>query len=193
MANPDRPSGFKPVGTLDGGSWVGRLRRYEASDRSSDTTNNHGDLYIGDPVKITSGKVLAANSGDTVLGVVVGFGDNHGVDPNGKGPFDPTDLETRYLSHTNTAAYVWVAPAQGCVFEVQTASDLDLTPGDPADFSTDAAEAHGDRTTGLSTCELVANANGDVVVVDHVHAVDNDETLANARHVVRFTTTEFTQ
>lgn len=191
MANPDRPNGFIPVGTLDGSPWNGKVRRYAAADRSSDSTNNHGDIYVGDPVSLSSGAIVPADSGDTVVGVAVAVGVEDSVN-DGIGPFDPNNLEKRYLA-LGEDGYVYVAPADGVLFEVQTAADLDLVPGSAADFSTDADEAHGSRVTGRSSAELVANSNGDVVVVEDNLAVDNDTSLANARHVVRFTTTAFTQ
>jgi hypothetical protein len=192
MANPDRPSGFRPVKSLTGAPINMMLRKIQTGDRSSDTTNNHGDIYVGDPIAITSGLALPANSGDTIAGVCVGVGtadSDHGE----VGMFNPSNLERRYLPLADTTGYIWYCPAEGVVFEAQTAADLDLLPGDPCDFSTDANEAHGSQTTGLSSAELVANSNGDVVVVENVEAVDNDVTIANARHLVRFTTTEFAQ
>jgi hypothetical protein len=169
MANPDRPSGFRPVKSLTGHPVNMMIRAYQTGDRSSDTTGNHGDIYVGDPVKLSSGLVLPANSGDTILGVCVGVG-TADSDHGDVGMFNPATLERRYLPLADTTGYVWVVPAEGVLFEVQTAADLDLVPGSAADFSTDANEAHGSQTTG-----------------------DNDVTITNARHLVRFTTTAFAQ
>lgn len=191
MANPDRPNGFRPVKSLIGAPINMMLRKYEAADRSADTTNNHGDIYVGDPVSLSSGKVVPANSGGTILGVCVGVGVD-GSDHGDVGMFDPSNLEKRYLGLAESG-YVWVCPAEGVLFEVQTAADLDLVPGSAADISTDATEAHGSRTTGLSSCELVSSVNADVHVVEDVAAPDNDTTLVNARHLVRFALTAFEQ
>ena len=193
MANVDRPNGFRFAKTLDGGSAVAMVRKYEAADRSADTTNNHGDIYIGDPVKLVSGKVLPANSGDTILGVAVGTGNSSDIDHGDQGYFNANSLETRYLAHEETTGLVAVLPASNCLFEVQTAADLDLLPGSAADISTDATEAHGSRTTSLSSCELVTSVNADVKVVEQVETPDNDATLVNARHLVMFQTIENAQ
>lgn len=191
MANPDRPNGFRPAKSLTGTPINLMLRRYEAADRSADTTNNHGDIYVGDPVALSSGKVVPANSGNTILGVCVGIGVD-ASDHGDVGMFDPSNLEKRYLAY-NESGYIWVCPAEGVLFEVQTAADLDLVPGSAADISTDATEAHGSRTTGVSSCELVTSVNADVNVVQDVNNDENDTTLVNARHLVRFALTAFEQ
>ena len=184
MANVDRPNGFRPAKTLSGSPWTGLLRRYEAADRSADTTNNHGDIYVGDPVALSSGKVVVADSGDTIIGVAVAVGKD-ASDHGEPGAFNPDNLEQRYLGLAEDG-YVWVAPKEHILFEVQTAADLDLVAGSTADISTDATEAHGSRTTGLSSCELVTSSNADVTVVEDVTSPDNDVTLINARHLVKF-------
>lgn len=194
MANPDRPNGFIPVGTLDGGPWSARVRRYEAADRSSDTTNNHGDIYINDPVALSSGKVIAANSGAAVIGVCVGVGKESSVN-NGVGPYDPTNLNgPSYAPLTDASGwYVWVAPADSCIFEVQSDSDLDLVAGSAADINLVAATAHGSRTTGRSNVELTTASDSDVHVVEVKLSENNDPTLANARYLVRFREITFAQ
>lgn len=190
MANRDAPNGFRPQRALNGGNWTALVRRYQVGNASSDSTNNHGDIYIGDPVKLSSGKALAANSGDTILGVVVGVG-KASATWGEVGPFDPTTLSSAlYVPYGETSAdsdwYVWVVPADFVLFEVQSASDLDSVAGAELDFSTDANEAHGSRTNGISTAELVADVNSDVMVVETVRSPDNDTTLANTRYIVRF-------
>ena len=194
MANPDRPNGFIPVGTLDGGPWSARVRRYEAADRSSDTTNNHGDIYIGDPVALSSGKVIAANSAAAVIGVCVAVGKESSVN-TGVGPYDPTNLNgPSYAPLTDASGwYVWVAPADSCIFEAQSDSDLDLVAGSAADINLVAATAHGSRTTGRSSVELTTASDSDVHVVEVKLSENNDPTLANARYLVRFREITFAQ
>ena len=63
MANVDRANGFKFSKSLLGTAPNAMIRLYTASDRSADTTGNHGDIHLGDPVKLVSGLVLPANSG----------------------------------------------------------------------------------------------------------------------------------
>lgn len=193
MANIDRPNGFRPAKSLTGAPITGLLRKYTAGDGSADATNAHGDIYIGDPVKLVAGLVLPANSGDTILGVVVGVGKASTFGDSG--PFNPSNLEERYIGYADTAAGdrdVWVCPAEGTLFEVQTATDIDLVAGSQADINSAAATAHGSQTTGVSNVELVVASNNDVEVVEDVTAPDNDTTLINARHFVQFLVTQHT-
>lgn len=196
MANTDRPNGFRPQSVLNGGNWTALVRRYEVSDVSADTTNNHGDIYIGDPVALSSGKALVANSGDVVLGVVVGIG-KAAAEHGEPGPFDPTSLSSaNYVPHLETATaslwYVWVVPADGVLFEAQTAADLDLVAGSEADMTTAANTAHGSQTSGISSVELTTDSNSDVIVVENLRTPDNDNTLVNARSIVKFRATTYT-
>ena len=188
MANVDRPVGFRFAKSLSGTPVAAMIRKYTAADRSADTTNNHGDIYVGDPVALSSGAVVPANSGDTILGVAVAVGKDGDTTFGDEGYFNASSLETRHLAYDEDGI-VAVIPAEGNLFEVQTASDLDLAIGAAADISTDAAEAHGSRSTGKSSCELVASTNADVKVVENVTSPDNDVTLANAKHLVMFSTT----
>src|SRR5579863_2762211 len=129
MANPNRPMGFAPVGTLGGSPWNARVRRYQAGNRSADTTNNHGDIYVGDPVKFSSGLLLPANSGDTIDGVVVAVGEQHSVNPDGISPFNPNNLAIRYSPLAVTSGvYIYICPTIGVIFESQTALALTLSP-----------------------------------------------------------------
>ena len=74
------------------------------------------------------------------------------------------------------------------MFEVQTDSDLDLNQGDLADFTGTTVNT----TTGRSTKEITTASNNDVRVVEQVRAPNNELDMANARHLVKFETTENT-
>jgi hypothetical protein len=185
MANVDRPNGFSFAKSLIGAPVQGLERRYVAADRSADTTGNHGDIYIGDPVTLVGGAVLPANSGDEILGVVVGVGNNVNVQFGDGGMFKPNALEERFLRYDEDG-YVWIVPARDSLFEIQSAVDLDLVVGAAADHNVTAATAHGSRVTGVSNAELVASVNSDVTVVEIKESPDNDTTLANARYFVKF-------
>jgi hypothetical protein len=183
MANIDRPNGLKVRKTINGSPVSAMMRKLSVAARS-DATNNHGDIYIGDPIAVSVGGVVTvANSGDTIYGVVAGVGIDN-VDHGNGGMYKADDLETRYIPH-DAAGYVWVHPKENNLFEVQSASDLDLTVGAPADITNAAATAHGSRTTGVSSCELTTNANSDITVVEIVTTPDNDSTLANTRYLVK--------
>ncbi len=86
MANPDKPRGFKFAQTLDGSAAVGMARKLTVAARAdSGGDPDHGDIYIGDPVKVSiAGVVTVANSGDVIYGVVMGVGiDNIDHGPTG--------------------------------------------------------------------------------------------------------------
>lgn len=190
MANTSRSLGFRPVKTLMGFPWTGLVRQYVAADRSASTTNNYGDLYIGDAVKLSSGKALVANSGDTIDGVVVATGVANTTFGQ-TGYFNPNNLAQQYLALTDTGV-VGICPAEGVLFEVQEQSDLDLVPGSLADICNSAGTtmaanvAHGSRTTGQSSEMITTASNNDVMVVEYQTSPDNDSTIINAKYLVRF-------
>lgn len=188
MANVDRSYGFRPAKSLTGAPWVGLVRQYPA-DAARSATNNAGDIYIGDVVKIVSGVVLPAVTGDTVLGVVVAVGTtNTTFGPNGY--FDPNNLGKRYLAYNETGI-VGVVPAELALFDCVEASDLDKLQGGLADINMAAATtAHGSRTTGNSSTKLTTASNNDVQVVEQVTSPDNDPTLTAARYLVKFQKTQ---
>ena len=185
MANVDRPNGFQFAKSLIGAPVQGLLRKYVAADRSADLTGNHGDIYVGDPVTLVAGEVLVANSGDEVLGVAVGAGTAVSVTHGKAGMFQPEMLERRYLPAA-VDGFVWVIPARDTLFEIQSATDLDLVVGQAADHNVTAATAHGSQLTGISNAELVTVVNSDVTVVEIKESPDNDAALANARYFVKF-------
>ena len=193
MANIDRPRGFAPAKSLIGGNWDHLIRFFPAANRSADTGNNHGDIYIGDPVTLVNGAVQTANSGDTILGVAVAIGNGGGITHGEPGYFNPDNLTQRYAPLADTTdVVIGVVPAELALFEVQSDSDLDLAQGGSADITTDAGEAHGNQITGFSTAEITTAVNNDVRVVELQTAPDNDPADANARYLVQFTTTAFT-
>lgn len=185
MANVDRPNGFRPVKSLLGTPWTALVREYTAADRSADTTGNHGDIYIGDAVALSSGEVIVGNTNASFLGVVVGIGTTGGTTFGPNGYFDPSNLTKRYLAYDEDGI-VAVVPAEGVLFEIQSASDLDLVVGGVADVTTAAATAHGSRTTGMSTTELTTSTNADVKVVEIPDFPGHDTASANARYWVKF-------
>ena len=182
MANTDRPNGFKASKTLNGSPVAHMLRKLTVAARS-DATGDHGDIYIGDPVKMSiAGVVTVANSGDDIYGVCAGIGIDN-VDHGDTGMYKADDLETRYLPEL-TAGVIWVYPKENTLFEIQSASDLDLTVGAEADINVIAVTAHGSQTTSQSSCELTTLSNADVTVVELDTSPDNDTALANARYLV---------
>lgn len=184
MANVSRSFGFRPAKSLTGAPWEAMVRFYNAGTRSSDTTNNHGDIYIGDPVKLSSGAVLPANSGDVILGVAVTVGTTTSTFGQ-TGYYNPNNLGQMYLAYADTGV-VGVVPAEGALFYCEEASDLDLVQGSLADINSAAATAHGSRTTGQSSVKLTTASNNDVKVVEMVTSPDNDATITAGKFIVKF-------
>lgn len=183
MANTDRPNGFTPVKTLSGAPLSGMIRTIGVADSD--------DLFIGDIFNIESGLADVGATGDTALqGVCVGFGKVEGGDsiPHA---YNPDNLTTLYYddsasTHTDFVAYY--IPTFDVIFEVQTATALDLAIGATCDL---ADAGGGNTTTGRSTQEITTSSNADFVVVEHPKILDetaggyNDRTAAAGRYYVR--------
>ncbi len=181
MANPDKPTGFKFVQTLDGSPAVGMVRKLTVAARSE--SDDHGHIFIGDPIKMTTlGVVAVANSGDVIYGVCVGIGTDS-IDHGPTGMYVADNLERRYLDDA-TAGFIWVIPKENAIFEIQSDTDLDYTVGRSCDINIAALGTHGTLVTGVSLCEVTTEANADVTIVTIVDTPDNDSTLVNTRYWV---------
>lgn len=119
MPNINKPSGFTPVGYLNGAPWTGQARLYSIAA-------NYGTaLYIGDPV-ISSGTAdangvpgiaIGATTG-ALRGVIVGLGVSEGL------MADPTNLDRIYRPASDTRVwYAMVADDPNIIFEVQEESN----------------------------------------------------------------------
>ena len=82
MANTQTIGGFQPVRSKVAKT-QGRIVAMIAADRSSNTTNNAGDIYLGDAVSLSSGLLVPSYTGISggVFGVAVGFGVLNSSDP----------------------------------------------------------------------------------------------------------------
>lgn len=197
MANTDRPNGFKASKTLSGAPVASMLRKVTVAARSAGDTS--GDIYRGQPIAVSDTGVVtgAASASVDILGVVAGVGFDN-IEHGETGMFEADNLEKRYLADAE-AGVVWYYPAEDVLFEVQTGADLDLSPGMGADFGLTVTDfvgtetGHGSVVTGQSLMEL-SSANvtgGDVRVVEDVTTPDNDTSIANARHLVKFLNTRY--
>lgn len=118
MANINKVNGFRPVGTLSGGHYIGRVTRYVVA--AADTTA----LAVGDLVKLagTTGTgdyagirgVTQAAASDAILGPVVGF------------DISVTNLDTPQLRAASTQRGVFVADDPQAYYVAQ--EDGDTTP-----------------------------------------------------------------
>lgn len=119
MPNINKPSGFSPVGYLNGAQWNGQARLYSIA-ASYGTA-----LYIGDPV-ISSGTAdangvpgiaIGATTG-ALRGVIVGLGVSEGL------MADPTNLDRMYRPASDSRVwYAMVADDPNIIFEVQEESN----------------------------------------------------------------------
>ncbi len=215
MANPDRARGLQPVYHKYGGSWNNALAQPASPTTAAEDA--HNNYYIGMPVTLANIEVEAntellnhyapvkpmIDEDDEALtitehcyGVVVGFAnaENNGDLGKGFGMYDPTNLEKKFLVHSDIALagndwLVYIAPADGWVFKVQTAAaQTSLVPGaavaiGPADTSD---ITNGSTTTGVSNLEIEAvhatggSPGGGWMVVGFPESPDNDLDLANA-------------
>lgn len=125
MANADRPSGYSPVGYLNGAAWNGQARVYSIAAAYGTA------LYIGDPV-ISSGTAdafgvpgisLGAETG-ALRGVIVGLFDSGSATAVQGAPTTPlaTQLVYRPASHANVW-YAMVADDPNIIFQVQEESN----------------------------------------------------------------------
>jgi len=125
MANPNKPMGLVPVQYMDGSPWNGGTRTYFIP---STDTNAYA---IGDPVVSNGsgdangvpGVILAtAGFGNSVRGVIVGFGTREGL------MADPANLDSMIIPATKTKNYyVMVADDPNILFEIQESAGTLLT------------------------------------------------------------------
>lgn len=146
MANRDNPSGFQPVGTLDGSEIP--VRRFAVA------AANATAIYMYDAVSaINTGTVSpsAADCGDIFLGSVVGIYDSNGI-PVGD---VRSSVATKYLPAL-TAGYVDVALAlPNVIYRVQCLTGAVPAATDVFNCSDHTAGA-GSTITGISGHELTA-------------------------------------
>lgn len=185
MANVDRPNGFRPVKTLSGAPLSAVVRSVGVADGA--------DIFYGDALQLSSGLAQKLAVEGVCLGVAVGFGKKDSMSLETYGPFNVSDLETRYYddsASTHTDWVVFYIPAEDAIFAAQTDSAATLVVGEAQDI----VDGGGNTTTGVSQMEIAAAAltnDGDVVVVEIPNTVGNDVTLANAEYWVKFVNTQF--
>ena len=119
MANANRPSGFSPVGYLNGTPWNGQARLYNIVAGYSTA------LYIGDPV-VSSGTAdvngvpginIGAGNGP-LRGMIVGLGKYPNLMAN------PSNLDITYRPASDAATwYAMVVDDPNVVFQIQEESN----------------------------------------------------------------------
>lgn len=182
MANPDKPNGFRPVGTISGAPVSSRLKVVGVADGE--------DIFIGDMVNLESGLADPMATDDAaILGAVVGIGKYDKLTGSAATGLNVADLNTRFYddsASTHTDYFVLVATADDCIYEVQSNADLDLAIGGNCDL----VDGVGNSTTGRSIQEVGTSTNADFTVYAIPDYPDNDSTLANTRYHVIVTNAE---
>lgn len=171
MANVDRVNGFRPVRHLNGSPYNGQVREYVVL--AADSTA----LFVGDLVKLTGAAdtdgratVTQAAAGDTVVGVVVGFGVN------------PDNLNITYRP-ASTLRTVMVADSPDIIFEAQADETLAAASvGLNANF----VVGTGNTATGASGMEVdtstaATTATLPLKILGFSRRVDNEVGAADAK------------
>ena len=170
MANTDIPSGFKPVGHVLGMSWSGKANVYYIP--STDSTA----MFKGDAVKSagsadSTGKyptVAQAAAGNTIRGVIIGFGE----DPNVMIKPDSPMATHRKAS---TAMYCLVVDDPFVIFEIQEDSDGGSIAVASVGQAFDVVVGSGSTTTGLSAMELDSSTAGSTGQCKLLRRVDRED------------------
>ena len=160
-SNSNVPKGLVPVRYLNGSSWNGEFSIYhhEASDGTA--------LFIGDPVKSAGGSdttgrfadVIRAAAGDTVLGVVIGFG----TVPTGIQGVAPAELyNPANLYQVNGLAstdyYVAVVDDPFIVCEIQENSSPSALAATNVGQNFNLVAGAGNTNSGFSGFQLDSNS-----------------------------------
>ena len=185
MANVDRPNGFTPVGTINGGPWTGKVRQY--------VTDGGEALFKGDAVAIDAdGKVRPANAAEDVLGVMVGVIPTGGLQ---SGDFLTTGNlgaeEHPGYAPAGSSTAVLVAVGPDVIYAVQDDASGSAAADEFADLNLnmELAPTTGSTTTGRSAHELSRTSKitgtAQFRVIGYDSAPDNDPTADNAvYHVI---------
>lgn len=189
MANISRVNGLSAVKSL-GPEMNGQVNLYFIP------SGNAVNTFVGDAVKAdTTGDTVAAGgaalgiqsvvqaaAGDAILGVIVGFAVN------------PLNLNTPQYRAASAGRYVLVNDDVATIYEVQTSNGT-LGVADVG-LNASIAVAAGSTTTGTSGVTLdVATAATTATlalrIVGFSQRVDNDNTSANAKVLVKINNSQF--
>lgn len=180
MANQDQPNGLKPIGTLSGADYHGKMRRvvFAVGDAVA--------CFVGDLVKLTgtvdaTGKipvVAQSAAGDASIGVLVSLD----FDAN-----DESALMTPLTRATLTARTGQVLFGQDVLYSIQEDSvgnDIEITE---AGFNINVVVGTGSDVTG-SAMEIdstsAANTSSLNMRLHHVHDTPGNSLGTNANWVV---------
>lgn len=174
MANVDAPRGARPVKHMNGNPWNGEFNIYCAL---AGETNN---MFVGDFVahggsadptgKYPSVIVPTAGTGNELLGVIIGFGDNPQLMAN------VADLSLRYRP-ASTLKYVAVVDDPDVIFSIQEDSVGGALAVTAVGNNTAIVLGSGNTSTGLSGHEL--DSSEIVVTTEQLRILRLDPKLNN--------------
>ena len=151
MANVDAPRGARPVKHLNGNPWNGEFNIYCA------LAGEGNNMFVGDFVAHggtadPTGKYPAvikptAGTGNALVGVIIGFGDNPQLMAN------VADLTLRYRP-ASTLKYVAVVDDPDVIFSIQEDSTGGAIAVTAVGNNTAVVLGAGNTSTGLSGHEL---------------------------------------
>jgi len=183
MANADAAFGLKPVQYLDGSPYNGQCRVYYVP--SSDSTA----IFKGDAVTLagsadSSGmypSVTQAAAGNTIAGVVVGFGNTPQL------AADVTTLSRKYRP-ASTEMYVFLADDPNIVFACQEDSGGGDLAATSVGLNADVVVGSGSTVTGKSHMEIdTSDATTDScqLTILGLADMDNNAIGSNANWLVK--------
>ena len=175
MANVNRATGFRPVGTISGAPWNAYLRRFRVSGSGS-------DIYPGDMVQMTSTGVVAVADNSTVelVGVMAGRGDLS-MPPEVGGITDTflsrtsPDLERQYYdASVDGDREIFVVVGPDVVYQAQQDGNPGLTLANVGENAAILATAGaGTISQQQIAASTVAPASNQLRIVDIVDSADN--------------------
>ena len=169
MANVDAPRGFRPLGSIDGGS-------YQTLEYGVDSSNSLA-IFKGDPLTLEADgyvKQSAADDGVLVHAVATGFKN--------------TDGKSRSYLSGSTAGTVIGIPVKNQLFAIQADSGTALTVAARHATANHVVTA-GDTDTGVSNIELDASDVGTGIQMRILNKLDepNNSWAEHVDLVVEFT------
>lgn len=184
MANADAPFGLRPVSTLTGGDWKGKVETVALLAADSTAT------FVGDPVKLTGTatadglypSVAQCATGENIDYVIVGFVPD----------FDTESLSTNYRP-ASTLTLARAVPVKDIIFEIQEDSVGGAIAITAVGEACDITVGSGNTTTGISGVELDSSnaGTGDQLVILGLGRDVNNEIGTNAVWRVRVNETNF--
>jgi len=183
MANVDRPNGLRPIGTISGSAWQGKVREYETTAATASA------IGVGMAViQEAAGNIEAATAADAalILGVVVGIIPSGNSDPEKFMTTGNIGVQTYpgYIPAA-TAGRVLVAVGEDILFAVQSSGTLvAASRGARINLGSNGIDTTTGRATGEITATAAQDASNQLQLHDYVRSPDNDVTLANSEWIV---------